>query len=121
MLPGILRDVDEYLGDGRSVEHFFGVISELLAVDVHVQLKLDVLRSVYLVYELNDHLVRFHLVKIEVGSVRPHGSRARISCADYLQLELQASAGGDGAAHCEKVRGDADQLAGNGDEVDRVG
>lgn len=121
-LPRILGDVDEDLGDGRSKENLLRIVPlSVLAVDVHVQLQLDVLRPVNLADQLDDHLVRPDPVEVEEGAVGANGPRPRVAGADDLQLELQPAVGGQRAAHREEVGRDADQAPGDGDEVDGVG
>ena len=57
VLPVVGGDIDEDLGDGRSKEHLFVILSELSTVDVHVELKFNVLRSFDLLQQLNHCLV----------------------------------------------------------------
>ena len=60
-LPIVFSDVDEYSGDGRSKENLLVVLAELLAVDVHVQLEFNILRTFDLLQQLDHGFVITHL------------------------------------------------------------
>lgn len=66
LLPVLARNEDENFSNSRSEESFFVVLPELAAVDIHVELKFDILRTFDLLEKLNNRLVVSQLQQTQI-------------------------------------------------------
>ncbi len=119
----LLGDIDFDFGDGRSKEDFLFLrvgLLELFAVDVHVELQLDVLRSFDLAQQLHDRFVGPDFFDAKEVGADARRAGHRVARFVQLQVELEAAEARQRPAHREEVGGNTD-VAGKRDEVDGVG
>lgn len=88
MLPILVSDEDVYPSNSRAEEKLLLILSEFLAVNIHIKLQFNVLSSFDASEELNHGLVIPHFVQLEITTWDSAVASHWVLCLDQFELKF---------------------------------